>query len=342
MAFKHNLVNRMFNICNNNFSNQTLRNCRISRSSSAITADHFPMPPSPNRVAPDPGDDNQTLLRRFLVPDILRSRNQTMLEKLKEINITRDRIRLDGLSPLPAHPESSQDELTLAYAKKILRISQIENMKTKLKSHTKNCISYDEFIEICVGECPSIDQAMDLAKALDDSGSVIVLGNVVFLKPQQVMKAIHGLMPNNLPATHNAPLKELEEMEQWKSTIDAKAKKMVQRELWGGLAYLMVQTAGFMRLTFWELSWDVMEPICFYVTSMYFMGGYAFFLRTAKEPSFEGFFQSRFSSKQKKLMKREGFDVEKYKELRKACYPHEEAWPRENGLVDDIAKKSFT
>ncbi|KAK1410242.1 hypothetical protein QVD17_36777 [Tagetes erecta] len=156
-----------------------------------------------------------------------------------------------------------------------------------------------------------------------------------------VVKAIHGLLPMNLPVTRNPPVKELKEMERWKLAIDTRAKKMVQRELWGGLAYLIIQTAGFMRLTFWELSWDVMEPICFYVTSMYFMVGYAFFLRTAKEPSFEGFYESRFSSKQKKLMQREGFDVEKYKDLRKACYPHQEPWPSESSIVDEGVKNTF-
>lgn len=257
-----------------------------------------------------------------------------MLEKLKEMDITRGRIRLDVISP--PMERSSEGELTVAHAKKILRVSQIETLKSKLRSSRKNHVSYDEFVEICMEGCSNRDQGLDLAKALDDSGSVIVLGNVVFLKPEQVVKAINEL----LPLTQNPPVEELEEMERWKSAIDAKAKKMVERELWGGLAYLMIQTAGFMRLTFWELSWDVMEPICFYVTSMYFMGGYAFFLRTAKEPSFEGFFQSRFTSKQKKLMKREGFDVEKYMELRKAYY--QDPWPREKSLVGEGTKKSFT
>lgn len=110
-------------------------------------------------------------------------------------------------------------------------------------------------------------------------------------------------------------------MENKKVEIDKKADSLVRRELWLGLAYLVVQTAGFMRLTFWELSWDVMEPICFYVTSIYFMACYAFFLRTSKEPSFEGFFQSRFSSKQKRLMKLRNFDFDRYSELRKAFNP---------------------
>ncbi|XP_076896627.1 calcium uniporter protein 3, mitochondrial-like [Bidens hawaiensis] len=309
MAIKQTLIHRIFNICNTNFSHQTLRNCRISSASTATT----PFRP--------------------------------VLERLKEMDITRSRIRLDVLSPPPdintyparrsplaethTQTRSSSAEISVADAKKILRVSQIEKLKYKLSSGLQDHVTYDEFVEICVDGCSSRDQGLDLAKALDDSGSVIVLGNIVFLKPDQVVKAIYGLLPPNSPATHNSLVKELEEMERWKAAIDTKAEKMVQRELWGGLAYLMVQTAGFMRLTFWELSWDVMEPICFYVTSIYFMGGYAFFLRTAKEPSFEGFFRSRFGAKQKKLMKREGFDLGKYNELRKACYPRHEAWPSE-------------
>jgi hypothetical protein len=112
---------------------------------------------------------------------------------------------------------------------------------------------------------------------------------------------------------------ELKAMEAQKADIDRVAAAKVRRELWCGLAYLVVQTAGFMRLTFWELSWDVMEPICFYVTSMYFMAGYAFFLRTKKEPSFEGFFESRFAAKQKRVMQARGFDLRRYEELRRAC-----------------------
>ena len=137
----------------------------------------------------------------------------------------------------------------------------------------------------------------------------------------QVVKVIKDLMPAPVPHANHPSWRELEEMENQKTVIDRKAYSLVRRELWCGLGYLIVQTAAFMRLTFWELSWDVMEPICFYVTSVYFMAGYAFFLRTSKEPSFEGFFQSRFNAKQKRLMKIRDFDVGRYNELRTACYP---------------------
>lgn len=138
----------------------------------------------------------------------------------------------------------------------------------------------------------------------------------------QVVKAIQGLMPV-VPMAHPSDprMKELQVMEKQKTEIDKKADSLVRRELWGGLGYLVIQTVAFMRLTFWELSWDVMEPICFYVTSLYFMAGYGFFLRTSKEPSFEGFYQSRFSAKQKRLMKLHNFDLQRYNELRKICCP---------------------
>lgn len=116
--------------------------------------------------------------------------------------------------------------------------------------------------------------------------------------------------------TRNDPRKkELENMEKQKSIIDKKASKLVRKELYCGLGFIVVQTLGFMRLTFWELSWDVMEPICFFVTSLHFAAGYAFFLRTSTEPSFEGLFKRRFKVKQMKMMEVEGFDMEKYKEL---------------------------
>nr|XP_043618160.1 calcium uniporter protein 2, mitochondrial-like [Erigeron canadensis] len=313
MAFKQNLVQKLFNMYSNKlFSNQTLRSCLISSSSSSSVPSVIP-PSNPEKLAHDPGENS--IFRRFLqrrplylsrtespLPQILRPGGEKLLETLNEMDIARNRIRLE-----------MEPQFTVADAKKILKISQLETVKLKLKSSQKNHVSYDEFVQICVDGCGNNrDQGVDVANVLDNSGFVIVLGNVVFLKPKQVVKAINGLMPRE-----DFPMKELEGMERWKSEIDNKAEKMVRRELWGGLGYLVVQTAAFMRLTFWELSWDVMEPICFYVTSMYFMLGYAYFLRTSREPSFEAVFKSRFHVKQMKLMKMEGFDVKIYNELKR-------------------------
>ncbi|KAK2987481.1 hypothetical protein RJ640_012140 [Escallonia rubra] len=340
MAFKRMLIQRLLNA--SRASSQTLTSCRISSSRSLLIS------PNPENAAPDPGDD--AARRRFLqrrsiyrssaaVPDFRSPAiGEKLIERLRGMDITRDRIRLDGL--VPPVRRSEQGELTVEDARKVLRASQLEALKSKLREITKGYVTYAEFVQICMEACSNEHQGLGFAKILDESGSVIVLGNVVFLRPDQVVKAIHGLMPAPRMDPNDPRRKELEGMEQQKLVIDKKAETLVRRELWAGLGYLVLQTAAFMRLTFWELTWDVMEPICFYVTSLYFMAGYAFFLRTSKEPSFEGLFESRFSSKQKRLMKAHNFDVERYNELRKACFACSSLPESTLSSCDPTSKKS--
>lgn len=188
MAFKQNLVQRLFNICSQKFSNQSLRNCMVSSSSPVVQS----MIPSNNtdRIAPEPGDHSifRTLLQKrplylsstaAALPEMLRPGGERLLERLREIDIARNRVR-----------HEMENQLTVADAKKILRVSQMESLKSKLRSSPKNHVSYDEFIQMCVDGCSNRDQGVDLAKVLDNSGSVIVLGNIVFLKPEQVRSSL--------------------------------------------------------------------------------------------------------------------------------------------------------
>lgn len=109
------------------------------------------------------------------------------------MDIARDRIKLDGLRPEEAaaaaaavNGESLEGNLTVKDAVKILKLSQLEFVKSRLRQIEKDRVSYSEFLDICSKECSSVDQAIEFAKMLDQSGSVIVLGNIVFLRPEQV------------------------------------------------------------------------------------------------------------------------------------------------------------
>ncbi|KAK6152664.1 hypothetical protein DH2020_012303 [Rehmannia glutinosa] len=316
MAFTKMIAQRLFS--KSRITNPALTNHRTS--SAALNRQT-----TPNKIAPDPGEGG--IFRRYFHRQSAATptsgswpflpAGEKLLEKLRGLDIARDRIRIDRLRPPSASEESPEGEVTVADAKKILRLSQLEIVKSRLRQGEKDCVSYSEFLEICAKECSSKDQGLEIAKILDESGSVIVLGNIVFLRPEKVVKAIQGLIPLS-PNADDPRKKALQEMEKQKEAIDRKAESYVRRELWCGLGYLVVQTVAFMRLTFWELSWDVMEPICFFVTSIYVMGGYAFFLRTSKEPSFEGFYQSRLSAKQKRIMKAQNYDVERYNKLKKS------------------------
>ncbi|OIW03466.1 hypothetical protein TanjilG_14691 [Lupinus angustifolius] len=240
---------------------------------------------------------------------------EKLREKLKGMNniVAGDKL---NLFPAPGNGISVED------VRKIIRATQVEKVKAKLRDIPETSISYSEFLRVCVEACQNnSDQGAEFAKMLDECGNVIVLGNVVILRPQQVTKTIESLIYQSIASPNDPRRNELEQMEKQKEMIDDKAKAQVRAELYCGLGFLMVQTIGFMRLTFWELSWDVMEPICFFVTSIYFVLAYLFFMRTSTEPTFQGYFYRRFKGKQERLMNTFSFDIHRYNELCKACYP---------------------
>ncbi|KAJ4841074.1 hypothetical protein Tsubulata_031328 [Turnera subulata] len=322
-----------------------------SPAAAAVTLDHSlprPTPLLPPNAATakfqreyltSPDTPKRGLLRRFLhrktvtqLPEFLSVPvGDRLREKLS--NITGgDRLHLDGIAPPPPPPATKTDSsstatargfgITVEEAKKLLRISQLERMKSRLRGIPESSISYKEFVNICHEECGwNKEQGLEFAKLLDQSGNVIVLGDIVFLRPDQVAKTMGNMISKTIASPNDPRRSQLEQMEKQKAVIDQKAKAQVKAELYCGLGFLVAQTLGFMRLTFWELSWDVMEPICFFVTSMHFALAYGFFLRTSTEPSFEGYFQQRFTAKQKKLMQIHNFDAEKYNQLRREFYP---------------------
>ena len=116
-----------------------------------------------------------------------------LLDGLRGMDIARERIQLDGLRP-PVMSES-EGNLTVEDVRKLLRLSQLEMVKMNLREIKKSYISYTELIEICVEGCSSIEQGLEFAKMLDESGTVIALGNVVFLRPDQVRSSFFNSTP---------------------------------------------------------------------------------------------------------------------------------------------------
>lgn len=117
---------------------------------------------------------------------------------------------------------------------------------------------------------------------------------------------------------------ELKKLQEKKEEIDMLAHKQVRRILWTGLGFAVVQVGLFFRLTFWEFSWDVMEPIAFFTTTTGIVIGYAYFLITSRDPTYQDLLKRLFLSRQRKLIKRHNFDIQRLLELQKKCrVPHD-------------------
>uniref|UniRef100_A0A1S4BA27 Calcium uniporter protein 4, mitochondrial-like n=3 Tax=Nicotiana TaxID=4085 RepID=A0A1S4BA27_TOBAC len=112
-------------------------------------------------------------------------------EKLRSMNVTGGRIRSEGLAPPAPTTETTNfsgeamGRITVNDARKILRFSQLEKVRLRLRDMLMNSISYSKFVEIYSEVCSNREQGLEFAKMLDDSGSVIVFGDVVLLHPHQ-------------------------------------------------------------------------------------------------------------------------------------------------------------
>ncbi|KAF7087451.1 hypothetical protein CFC21_090636 [Triticum aestivum] len=110
------------------------------------------------------------------------------------LGVSFPRINLDGLVP-PA-PARSQTQpmrereaaavggsLTAEEARKVLRATQMEAARARVRASREGTAPYAEFLRLCC-DAAGADDGPSVARALDESGSVIVLGRTVFLRPE--------------------------------------------------------------------------------------------------------------------------------------------------------------
>lgn len=211
--------------------------------------------------------------------------------------------------------------IALDEVKRILRLANVEALKKKLESDGKNFITQTELLNMCrsMGVAQSDEEAADFAKALDAAGVILIFRNKVYLHPEKVAELVMNAVPLALAPEDDHRRQELERLWKEKEEIDRIAHRHVRIVLWTGLCCLSMQTALFFRLTFWELSWDVMEPIAFFVTTGGLLIGYMYFLMTSRDPSYQDVMTRLFLSKQRKLYKTRKFDVDRFLELQKQC-----------------------
>lgn len=142
------------------------------------------------------------------------------------------------------------------------------------------------------------------------------------LKNFQVVDLVRRAVPLALTSEDDPTWDELKMLQEKKEEIDVLAHKQVRRILWSGLGFAVVQVGLFFRLTFWDFSWDIMEPVAFFTTATGIVIGYAYFLFTSRDPTYQDLRERLLISRQRKLFKKHNFDGERFKELQKKCNIH--------------------
>lgn len=225
-------------------------------------------------------------------------------------------------SPPPQPRRGPDAEVTPAEARRLVRLVGVEALKRRLREEGRGeVVGYGELLDACVeaGAARTRGEAEVLARAMDDSGVVLLFRDKAYLHPEKVVDLVRRAVPLALAPDNDTRKEEFKQLQEKKEEIDKLAHKQVRRVLWTGLGFFMIQVGIFFRLTFWEFSWDVMEPIAFFTTTSGLLVGYAYFVITSRDPTYQDFMERMFESRRRKLCVKHGFNMEKYLELQKHC-----------------------
>ncbi|XP_064544540.1 calcium uniporter protein, mitochondrial isoform X5 [Drosophila montana] len=110
---------------------------------------------------------------------------------------------------------------------------------------------------------------------------------------------------------------ELEPLEEKKMELAKKAERRTNMMTWVGLGLMSVQFGILARLTWWEYSWDIMEPVTYFVTYGTTMAMYAYYCVTKREYIMENVYNRQYSLNIYKNAKKIQFDVEHYNRLKR-------------------------
>ncbi|KAJ0985358.1 hypothetical protein J5N97_003714 [Dioscorea zingiberensis] len=222
-----------------------------------------------------------------------------------------------------------EEAMSFAEAKRLMRLVNVEALKRRLGTEAEEVIGYSELLKACegMGVARSPEEAAAFVRVLDDAGVVLLFRDKVYLHPDKVVDLVRRAMPLALTPENDPRREELKQLQKKKEEIDMLAHKQVRCILWSGLGFFVMQIGLFFRLTFWEFSWDVMEPIAFFGTTGGLLVGYAYFLFTSRDPTYQDLMKRLFVSRQKKLHQKHNFDVERFMELQKCCKcPLDHTW----------------
>jgi len=113
---------------------------------------------------------------------------------------------------------------------------------------------------------------------------------------------------------------ELQPMEKTREDLTIVAKKHTNRMVWLGLGLMGIQAGILARLTWFDYSWDIVEPISYFVSYSAVVGTYAYFVLTRKEYDYASATDRIFLRNFHKNAAKQNLDVSKYNDLKNTIY----------------------
>ena len=157
--------------------------------------------------------------------------------------------------------------------------------------------------------------------AMIESGQVLRFRSLIFEDPDTVALAVQSVLPElhksvaDLREDVLRVEKELEPFEETKKVVNSSANLKARLMTWGALGIMVLQLAAFVRLTYFELSWDVMEPTAYFaqILTSVILAGY--FMLVGREAGYESMYDALHARYTRKGLAAKAFDEAQYQRL---------------------------
>ncbi|XP_044960527.1 uncharacterized protein LOC123411628 [Hordeum vulgare subsp. vulgare] len=160
-------------------------------------------------------------------------------------------------------------------------------------------------------------EAEELMRKMDEMSLVLLFRVKTYLNHKKVAGLIRRAVPFALAPEDDARKEEFRQLQAKMQEIDGMARRHAVRILCVGFASFVLQFALLFRLTFWEFSWPVIEPLAYSLAGLQLIFCYGYFLRTASNPTLQDFKRRLFLARRRKLCAKLGFDMDGYLKLQK-------------------------
>ncbi|MES1914768.1 MAG: hypothetical protein MHM6MM_006804 [Cercozoa sp. M6MM] len=191
-------------------------------------------------------------------------------------------------------------------------------------------VAASRFDEIAVRA--GVSEPQQLLQTLHDSGLVVHVPEShgqaaqVVLRPGAVAEAMRAVLNvqggnekdefvQSLISEQQRIAPELEKLREQYSQLEQRAHGRATTTLRAAFAYFTLQSAAIIRLTWWELSWDIMEPVTYLLTMCTSWIGLSYFLRNNAEWSYDGWHDVIKQKRLEKLLRKASFRCEHYEAL---------------------------
>lgn len=111
---------------------------------------------------------------------------------------------------------------------------------------------------------------------------------------------------------------ELAPLEKIRKDLEVKASRRTVNLAWVGLGLMGVQFGVLARLTWWDYSWDIMEPVTYFITYGTTIAMYAYFVITKEEYNFPEVKDRQYLLGFYRNAKKQKLDVQRYNEIKDA------------------------